>query len=984
MADIIQRSLNLSVVGEDEASDVFAAIADQVDDLQARFETAFGGMATYAEDAASTIADAANSWAPVWISQLEAVETAAASAFSTIASSAASSAVELGSAWETQLGLVSAGAVQAAAEVDAAFGSVGADPEANGETVATVWLGNLSKISEGAVGAAADVDAALGSVAADPEANGDAVVAAWSESFDRVMADADAAAAAVDASLGSVGAGGEFSGDAVVAEWSSSLDKIVADAATAAAEVDASLGSVGVTGDTTGASVAADWEANLGKIASSAEGTAAEVIASFGSIDEAALGSSVLSTGSADVSAAGAGTIGASSSAEKVAAGDAASLGAGDVLGGMSLSSLFSGGLMTGIFGALGLAGANASVNAVQGIGLSAEQLGVPVKTAVQTELATSAFGSQTSLDRLEARFEAALQKVELQGAPMLSGKPVSVGLGKEAVEPESLKALLTSSSGLSGPAAGLALLFGSPKQAAADLSGQSFPTQMAMISTALDKIANANEKTQIATDIFGGRAGVSAIPLLENWQKAMGIAKGETAGAGGIMSALQNDLGASGKAGGMQFQESLKMSEIGMEAGLYQLTPTLEKLTQAIVKLESWLESEFGTKNSTGSKILSAVAPSPNTTAGIANILVPGTGIDVKAVEGLLGYLGGGGTSNQQTINTMMQVAAKNHLDPAAFVSDSYAESGLNPTSRNSIGAAGLFQFMPKTWATDYQKVYGTAPTMAPDQASVAVQAQVAAWAMAHEGIAGMTGTTALSNMIGDLHGVAGVPNSTANGGAGFEHPGPGPGGSAGDWSRGLPFMQALEKTLQSTKAQAPEIPKTIAAELNKMLDEVKKADPVFSASHEKMIDNALRILESSKPKLTASGEELMKGLLSGLQHEEGPLTEEAKKIASMLEADLNAALKIKSPSEMTAEMGEHLMAGLGVGIQRGAQAATVTAGQAAVGVAGALGGGGSRTAGTGQVLQLTVPVTIDGREIGRVSSEYLLDNLKLIGRTP
>ena len=44
MSDIIERSLELSVVGVDEASDVFAAIADQVDDLQERFQTAFDGM----------------------------------------------------------------------------------------------------------------------------------------------------------------------------------------------------------------------------------------------------------------------------------------------------------------------------------------------------------------------------------------------------------------------------------------------------------------------------------------------------------------------------------------------------------------------------------------------------------------------------------------------------------------------------------------------------------------------------------------------------------------------------------------------------------------------------------------------------------------------------------------------------------------------------------------------------------------------------
>ena len=84
MADIIERSLALTVVGEDEASDVFAAIADQVDDLQARFETSFSSMASYAEDTSSTIADAAQEWAPVWISQLEALETAAAATFSAL------------------------------------------------------------------------------------------------------------------------------------------------------------------------------------------------------------------------------------------------------------------------------------------------------------------------------------------------------------------------------------------------------------------------------------------------------------------------------------------------------------------------------------------------------------------------------------------------------------------------------------------------------------------------------------------------------------------------------------------------------------------------------------------------------------------------------------------------------------------------------------------------------------------------------------
>ena len=93
--DIVQRGLNLQVEAEDLASETFATLADELDELQARAETVFEAIAMAGENAASSLADSAGLFAPEWISELEQLQQAADATFSTMGASAASGAAAM-------------------------------------------------------------------------------------------------------------------------------------------------------------------------------------------------------------------------------------------------------------------------------------------------------------------------------------------------------------------------------------------------------------------------------------------------------------------------------------------------------------------------------------------------------------------------------------------------------------------------------------------------------------------------------------------------------------------------------------------------------------------------------------------------------------------------------------------------------------------------------------------------------------------------
>ncbi len=1114
MSDIIERSLELSVVGVDEASDVLAAIADQVDDLQGRFETAFGGMTAYAEDSASTIGDSANVFIGPWVEQLTALDELAASTFGaisasmdTVVTSAAGAAGDVTAAWSTPFSEITAEAAATATDVDGTFTGMASDAAASGAEVESAWLGNLSTISEQAAATADEVDASLSAAGGTADASGSALAADWSANLDKVTTDAAAAAAKVDESLASAGAGSDASGSAVAADWSANLDKIAADADATAADVDAAFGSVGAEGNASGAQLAEDWSASLGAISDEAIGTAADVDAAFGSVGatqdvngdalaadwsdalgkittdaegaaagiDASFGSvgatadvngdqlavdwsgnfdkieadAVAAAAKIDATFAGigatgaeTGTIGAGAGAGAAAAGGAAGgeeapldsyLGAdtassarsaeGGMLGG-------AGGLSTALLGLIGgsltLGGASAGVGGIQNIGFLAEQMHESIANALATEMALAGVGSSKSPEMLTAKLESSLQKAALSGTPELQGQPVSLGLGREGIEPESLQALLKTG-GMQGANAGLALLFGSPKAAADRLTGQDPTVQLAEIADALAGIKNANEKSQIVGDLFGTRMETSVLPLLEHFSEAYGGAQKTLSGGAGkeIAQMVTGELSASGEKGMMGYEESLKLGEIGLEAGLVKLTPALIELTKAIVDLEGWLAKHGSSIKETLTEpvhaIVNAATGKGGGTAGsgweqalgagglealIGTGYAMGLGMQdavgwVKSeAGGLLGDIGiGGGTPSAsaatlsstrstlaslgvnsaaqgQSMDAIAAAAEKYGINPEAMMAASYAESTLIPTSHQGGGGQGrgLFQFSPGTFQSDYRALYHQAPTEDASHYSPQVQAAVSAYAMHQTGVGASSNTAkAFEDIIQRFEKPSGDPAVPGSTGSGY----------AGDISRGTSFLSSLapdlDKAVSDVKAKAPEIPKTTNDALAQMIAGVETHGKDFPPRIDAMMALAEGYLKTAPPKWALIGTDLIKGLEQGLEAEVPTLHGEAQKIADDLEATIKSALRVHSPSEMTAEIGEMLTAGLAVGMGRGSRAVNEASAAAGLGAVRALAPSGAAAGGT-QTIHIEVPVILDGHEIGRASSEWINNQAKLV----
>lgn len=1122
MSDIIERSLNLRVEGEDLASDMLVALGEQIVDLQERTETAFASMASYAEDASSTIADAANEFAPVWISQLEALEGAAAGSFSTIAETSASAAANMAEAWATAFDNIVAGATAAASEVDAAWGVDGGVAAADAGAFAAAWADAFDGIVTDAAAAAGKVDGSWGADDGVAKTDADEFSGAWSDAFDTVAKDAATAAAKVDSSWGTDDGVAKTDASTFVDVWSGAFDGVVTAAAAAAAKVDSSWGADDGIAKTDASAFATAWDGAFDGVESAAATAAAKVNGSWGADDgvaktdasaftaawsgafdtvvadaKAAAGEVDAQFGISDAAAAAAG--GGKKGAKGAATVDeTASAGSG-----LSLDGLASGGLMTLIGGSIGLAGTSSSIGAIQNIGEFAEQTGESIPKALQSLTAAAGVKvDESQLTKLELRLQANLLKVEQQKTPVdVEGKPLNLGLGRTGVDPSGVIGAVEN--GTTGPAAAMQLL----GLNADTLSGMNAQQQLAVIADRLGEIKNVNERTAVASELLGGRGAASLLPLLNNFETANTEAAKALASPSNqaLIAQIEKQTGASGKAGAINYEEQLYLAEVKLESAFVELTPVMTALVKEVSDLigaiadptskkhlETIAEDAFaiagavGLKNlvkTGGKKLISSgadavkglvsgggdaaagagdVAAGAGETAvgagiglasvaameaigiavglagdteqkkinaklypevsamyasnsyapgfhdameayaqknGLGNATLNGTSADDKKLQSwaekwLEGQTGGGaiaGTKiNNASLSTTSAIEAAAlmfGLDPKAMMADSYAESGLNPTIKNKqTGAAGLFQFMDTakvpTWQTDYKALFGKAPTGTPDQYSAMIQAEVAGYAMKKDGIAGMTGNQALINMIGDL------PGATANGGAGFEHPGALHGAATGDLSRANTFLSgyesALAKASAATKAKAPEIPKAMAVALNTLLEDAKTKLPQWTSAHEKAIEATLKILEAKKPEMTKTGADLIAGLIKGLQNQEGPLSAAAKKLAATLDSELKTALKIKSPSEMTAEIGEYLIDGLGAGITRSIPRAAGIAAHAGTSVARQLGTAPGGIAGGGFTGgPITIELYLDRALIGSVASDHLNSQMKLVMKT-
>lgn len=345
-----------------------------------------------------------------------------------------------------------------------------------------------------------------------------------------------------------------------------------------------------------------ELDAQFAATAADAKTAVAEIDAAFGSMDATVVGG------------AAAGGKGAAGDDGAVASEDEGSSAGSSLLEGGLFGSVLSKAIMPLVGVGIGIGGAEAGTNDIQGLSNFADQLGVPITQAWQTQLATSAVGGDSRLETQLSKLQSDWQSIETTQPTLEQGTGANLGRGRMAVEPTSVQAALNVG-GLKGAAEGASILFGSPTAAADQMQGMSPPDQLALIVTKLDEIANANEKVQVTNDLFGTRGGVSLLPLLENYQGAMGMAGQYIKGTGSeTAKELQGYATAGGKQSVEEFGISTAGTETSVEVGLAKLDPTLTSVEKAITQLVSWLEHHGSTidhiAHTAGDVLRTATAP--------------------------------------------------------------------------------------------------------------------------------------------------------------------------------------------------------------------------------------------------------------------------------------------------------------------------------------------------------------------------------------
>jgi hypothetical protein len=965
MADILQKGLSLQVEADDLASDTLSALADQIDELEARFTTAFEAMATAGEDAASSLEESAGVFIPEWISELEALQTASDAAFSGMSSAATSavagiagSASDMVTAWTGATDEMKAGSETGASSLAGLQGEM--------EDTAGVAATTATEIAGSYNGDALGFDSGNGSLAALQEQM-DATAGVAGETAGTIADAYDASALGLDASNGSLLAlQGGFDETATLADTSAGLVSGYWDA-----------DSLGLDG---GAASLKELQGAMDATVATAKADAAEIAAAFSGAD---LG----------VAGAGAGEAGAGAGA------GAASSGKKSGLGLPSTSTL----LTSGILAAIGLGGESAAISQLEGLeslkavgGGSWTQTLETAGTAKGLGMSTQTI--QTLIQRLDKNIgtldQKQVQSATVEGTPMKMGDLTGINPATliSAMSSSSTSALALKSLGISSPQA---------------LMGMSPQDQLALIATKLDDIKNATLKNTITGELFG--RGTSAALLVQEFATASASAKSQL--PAGLAKDLQTTLGKGGAGVALQQQEFYL--EVEVSAALIQVAPLLTKIlgevtrhTQLLIDLGLAIVGlKVGGKTlstaekvfNVGKKVLgyggagaagAGAAGAAEGAGGLGAIdLLGPAGIALGALQAtghlqsntsndtsafaldwqkyVAPHTGKGSTvkttgfSTKDTAAAIAQAAQLFGINAKAMMADSFAEATLRPTAHNKSGATGPFQFMPSTWATDTKQLTGASLPIA-DATNPYMASFIAAAEMSKGGIGKeKSNKGALTDIVTN-----------------FENPGAK--GVAGDMSRGVPFLQQMAT---DTTTKAPKIKTDIDTMLLDLVKSAQTHGKDFSAANDKMLKETETLLETHKGPMTTIGKELLQGLEQGLQNEKPALMGEARSIANEIEATIRAALKTHSPSELTAEIGEDLMAGLGMGMQRASGGAAAVAAAASRQVASALGGGPGAGGAPGGGSQ-TIIIELDGRTLVQYVQEQMHANTKLLAK--
>jgi hypothetical protein len=1001
--DIVQRGLNLEVQADDLASGTLQGVADELEQLQARAEQAFGAIAMSGENAASSLADSANLFAPEWESQLEALQSFADGVFagmgdsvSVIASSMSESAATVSEAWLSALDDLKGGTDTAIGSLDGLQGDM--------ESTAEVADSTAGDIAEAYSGDALALDAGAGSL-------------------DNLQSQMETTAGTAASTAGDIS--GSYDADALALDaGTGSLKTLQSEMKTTSKTATTTAGDIGKQYSTNTLKLDAGT-GSLKDLRTAMDTTVETAKADAKAIEDAFAGVGV-TTGATGAEEAAAGATAGRGGTPGIGFGNQKGGSKGFKLPSLSLASLMTG----GITAALGLGAVDLGIGQLEGLEALKAQTGLSWTQTLTTAAAARGVGLGTDqIQRLIQRLDTNIGKLtqaDVAGAHTVEGKAVSMGFGRQGIDPSTLKSVLGTLAG--GGSGGAALALKTLGIGPGQLVNLSAEQQLALIATKLDGIKNNTLRTATINELFG--RGTDTANLLEKFTLATTEAQKNL--PKGLAKDLQMTLGSGGKSM-VDLQEQMFYLEVEMSASLMKMVPLLSKLLGEASKhttllmdlaiggaasggLNKVLEHEHG--GSTIGSIIKHVVKSGAAKVGGA---AAGTGVAAR-VAGYGGDLAGYGAellskalgpigigtallanpdsmandtskfalmwqhvvaphvgtkknfTQKDSVQAIQMAARIFGLNPAAMLSDSYAEASLNPHAFNkSSGATGIFQFIPSTWASDTKKILGQSLPQS-SAANPWIAAFIAAASMRRSG----TGTqhnsqTALADMLKNFENPGGTFNNPKT-------------GLGGDWQRGIPFLQTIENDLNkastTAKTKAPQVKQPLTQMLQQLVTEMTTHGKQFSTGLDVSLLQAEKYLKDHKAPFNTAGKELMKGLEQGLDNELPYLRGQVKKIADELEATLKAALKVHSPSEMTAEIGENLMAGLGLGMQRGTSSAAQVAAASAMQVVGGL---GTPTAGLSLAGgEQTIIIMFDSAEVARAVNRQQHGTVKMIAKLP
>lgn len=997
MTDIVQRALNLQVGAEDVASEVFSAVADELDALQAKAESVFGAIAMQGEDAMSALADAANGFAPLWDDQLQAVAEFAGGAFAALEESAAAAgsgvaeaAAPIASAWE-------GAAAKMTGALDEAAGSVTGSADKIKGALDGID-GSLSAISGSADGAKSGLTSAL-----------DAAAGSVSGSADKIKGALDGISGASNGITTSV--------DKLPGSFSTSLDTTSTTVSTASGKIVASLDEIVSAADKAGMSLRLQGPTSTSTGKGGVGGPGGAGGAAFLGSPAGAKASeeSVLDRWMPKVSAVKerAALIGAEFKKleEKIS-------GVGNKM------------LMGGIVASMIPFGAESAANYIEGLTTTSKQTGLSMSNSYVLQNALVSLGVKNPaqaiamIARMENRLHQGTTEVAGMSGQTVTGALNEPGNPKGGINPGSLN--------IGVPNVQIERVLAPYGLNATQLFHMSALDQITAISQAINAHQGqgpvwSNRATALIQMLFGGRGGgggagsASMQLVMRDWAEGLAAAQ-KSPNPIKDLGLPANPLQAAITARSIGYSV-----ETGMLTVLTRLLPVLEKFTTGLEKFtndvlhpglhsakdlnplnpSNWPEDIIalwaGSKGLKGAKGIAgligkllgkaggggeagAAAEGAGGAAGLTGALKffgpEGAALSVIGstagwqmtqmgkFENWIGNVIGLGGKNPQTVpkgfaSTVLRLAPKYGIDPLAALAVSSAE-GASGGIGDQGHAYGPWQ-MNDLVGVLTGKFHGARNSKAAQSFAWSTQGiEFALQRMAAGGAKGLSGEAAIKAII-----------------AGFERPkdygdalksGLAPGAAATKTSDFAVAMRDYPKMAQDAR-------KLFDGALLQLVQSADTHGKQFSTATKQMLTDTETYLKQGKDPFAKAGRDLLAGLEKGLQQEKPSLLREAHGIALELENVIRAALKTHSPSEVTADIGADLMAGLGLGMRRSASDAIATAASEASRVVGALAGAGGRAAAAAGAPQ-TIIVELDGRTLVQYVLRETHQQTKLVAK--